>query len=90
VDTVAEKTDQNHVVAEVYGAGNNARQRRPETRYHGRKKSETRVTIEKLSEAEVLFVVFLMIVVRHILRKRVAAYIPFFAFFFTNENWAWA
>jgi hypothetical protein len=81
---MAEKTDQNHVVAEVYGTENNARQRRPKTRCHGRKKSETRVTTEKLSEAEVLFVVFFMIVVRRILRKRVAAYLPFFCLFF-NE-----
>jgi hypothetical protein len=69
-------------MAEVYGAGNNARQQRPGTRCHGRKKSETRVTVEKLGEAEVLFVLFLLILVRRVMRKIVAVYVPlFFAFF---------
>jgi hypothetical protein len=75
----------------VYGAGNNAQQQIPGTRCHGRKKSETRVATEKLGEAEVLFVLFLLILVQRVLRKIVAVYVPlFFAFFLMNENWAWA
>jgi hypothetical protein len=82
------ETDQNRVVAEVYVAGNNARQRRLGTRCHGKKKSETRVAAEKLGKAKVLYVLFLLILVQRILRKIVAVYVPFFCLFLTNENWA--
>jgi hypothetical protein len=80
------ETDRNRVAAEVYGAGNNARQQRPGTRCYGRKKSETRVAAEKLGEAEGLFVLFLLILVRRVLRKIVAVYVPLFLPFFNEQK----
>jgi hypothetical protein len=65
---------------------NNAQQQRPGTRYHDRKKSETSVAAEKLGEAKVLFVLFLLILVRRILRKIVAVYVPLFLPFFNEQK----
>jgi hypothetical protein len=83
--TLWQRNRPNRVAAEVYGARNNTRH---EDRKHAvtAEKFRNACRGKKLGEAEVLFVFYLMILVRRILRKRDAAYVPLFSLSFFKLN----